>query len=290
VSDVSDVLVIGGIFREVLDGANGRTVRYGGSGLTAAVAASRLGAWVTLAGAVGREDAEAVDATLAEAGVEAALIVTEGASGTFVFPEESDSRRPWPMYRPSEGTPHAKPALSSASIIVCFGVPDLDPIAEHWLDGVSADTLVWDKQGWLSRARDNDCVATVAAGRRIYLANMREAMDDADVSSPESALDIQPPAGFDASVIKDGDAGIVVIERHHGAPRPQRVPPFSVVAASTIGSGDVFAGALAASLADGSDLGTAARAGCAAAAVAIGRGNNLLQRGDHDRVAAMLST
>jgi ribokinase len=288
--DSSEVLVVGGIFREVIEPETRRLVRYGGSGLTAAVAASRLGAQVTIAGAVGAEDVEAVEATLVGAGVQPALVLTKGASGTFVFPESSDPRRPWPLYRPAEASPGVRPALADAAVVACFGIPDLDPLAEGWLEGITAHVLLWDRQGWLSRARDNSGALAVVAERRVYLANSREAIDDAEAVSLEDALALQPPAGFIASLIKDGNRGVTVVERSDGEPRVQHAPPLPVDAISTIGSGDVFAGSVAASLAAGADLATAARRGCVAAAVAIERGDNLLQAADRNRIDALLGS
>ena len=51
-----DVLVVGGVFREVLKADTAPRLRYGGSGLTASVAAARFGARVALASYVGSED------------------------------------------------------------------------------------------------------------------------------------------------------------------------------------------------------------------------------------------
>jgi sugar/nucleoside kinase (ribokinase family) len=78
---LSDVLVVGGVFREVLDADSTPRHRYGGSGLTAAVAAAQLGAATVLAGAVGAEDQEAVRALVAAAGVTDALQTVPGHAG-----------------------------------------------------------------------------------------------------------------------------------------------------------------------------------------------------------------
>ncbi|MCL4553510.1 MAG: hypothetical protein M1305_08225, partial [Candidatus Marsarchaeota archaeon] len=65
-----DVLIVGGIFREILNGDTNATTRYGGSGLTASVAAARFGASVALASYVGSEDESAVRAELRAACVD----------------------------------------------------------------------------------------------------------------------------------------------------------------------------------------------------------------------------
>ena len=51
-----DVLVVGGIFREVFDADTKPSMRYGGSGLTASVAAARFGVETALASYVGTDD------------------------------------------------------------------------------------------------------------------------------------------------------------------------------------------------------------------------------------------
>ena len=129
-----DVLVIGGIFREILDGDTDPRRRYGGSGLTASVAAARFGARVALASYVGAEDEETVRSELQLAGVDhSAVLSVVGASGTFVFPTLDDPKRPWPMYRPAEAFPKELPQIPEADIVVVFGIPDCDPVALGWL-------------------------------------------------------------------------------------------------------------------------------------------------------------
>lgn len=281
---VGDVVVVGGIFREVLDADTAPRLRYGGSGLTAAIAAARLGTNVTLAAAVGAEDADAITATLEEAGVAtSSLVVTEGASGTFLFPSLQDAARPWPLYRPAESATPTAPAVPQADVILCFGVPDFDPLAEGWLAGATPHTLVWDRQGWLSRARDASAALAVAAGRHVYVANRAEAADEIGDSG---VVLTGPPAGFAAAIIKDGRNGVSVVE---GA-AAVHVPAATVETAQTIGSGDVFAGAVAAALATGASLIDATRVGCAAAAVSLRRGDNLLQANDDEAVRELAQT
>ena len=273
-----DVVVVGGVFREVLDGDTAPRLRYGGSGLTASIAAARFGARVALASYVGSEDEETVRAELELAGVDdRALIQLPGACGTFVFPTHEDPRRPWPMYRPAEQLPSQMPQLPKASTVVAFGIPDCDPVAIGWLGSGDEDvTMIWDRQGWLSRARDARAVVRLHACRRIYLANEREAIEDVGADSLAEALAMQPPGGFDVAVVKRGDAGVIVVERDARGASQTPVPSFPVHSRSTVGSGDVFAGVLAARLAQGAPVASAARWACAAAAVALHTERNLL--------------
>ena len=286
-----NILVVGGIFREVLNGDTSPQLRYGGSGLTASIAAARFGARVALASYVGAEDEEAVRTELQIAGVDdSAVLSVAGASGTFVFPSREDRNRPWPMYRPAESLPCEVPEVPEADIVVAFGIPDCDPVGLGWLgaDG-NYPTVIWDRQGWLSRARDAQAILKIEATRRIYIANELEAIEDAGVGSLCEALLVQPPRGFDLTVVKRGDAGVVVVEAEKGNLSTTIVPAFSVNASSTIGSGDVFAGTFAACLASGEPAVTAARYGCAAAAISLRANQNLLTSEAYEQVRELMS-
>lgn len=282
-----DVLVLGGIFREVLRGDTQPRRRYGGSGLVAAVTAARLGAQVALGSYVGDEDEEAVRSELRLAGVDDShVLALLGASGTFVYPTRENSELPWPMYRPAESTSARPPGeLPQATVIAVFGIPDYDPVAEHWLTDRHNDaTLLWDRQGWLSRARDSSAVQALPQRRKVYLANEKEAMEDAKTGTLEEALSAQPPAGFEIAVIKGGRRGVTVVERSDDSRTKCFVPSFPIAVASTVGTGDVFAGALSAWLAQGGSPTEAARRACAASAAALRSGRNLL---DADALAAI---
>lgn len=286
-----DVLVIGGIFREVLDGDTDPRRRYGGSGLVASVAAARFGARVALASYVGAEDEEAVRSELQLAGVDhSAVLSVVGASGTFVFPALDDPKRPWPMYRPAEAFPEDFPQVPEADVVVVFGIPDFDPVALGWLSPeANYETVIWDRQGWLSRARDASAVIGLKARRRIYMANELEAIEDACASSFQDALAEQPPRGFDAAVVKRGAIGVTVIEAEGGIAIQTTIPAFPVRTSSYIGSGDIFAGVFAARLAAGEPIDASANWGCAAAAVSLTGGQNLLTANVWSRASELIS-
>ena len=286
-----NVLVVGGIFREVLNADTAPCPRYGGSGLTASVASARFGARVALASYVGAEDEETVRAELHLAGVDdRGVLSVAGASGTFAFPTRYDQKRPWPMYRPAEALPEKSPCVSEADVVLVFGIPDCDPVDLGWLGaGKSYGIVIWDRQGWLSRARDASTILQVDAHRRIYVANEFETMEDARVDSFDEALLDQPPRGFDAAVVKRGASGVVVVEKAGGNKRQAIVPAFPVRTNSNIGSGDVFAGFFAASLASGDPIDTAAKWGCAAAAVSLQVNQNLLTAESYAQARDLLS-
>ena len=286
-----DVLVVGGVFREVLDADTVPRLRYGGSGLTASVAAARFGARVALASYVGSEDEEAVRAELTLAGIDDRAVVTlAGACGTFLFPTQENGKQPWPMYRPAESLPSQVPVIPEASIVIAFGIPDCDPAELGWLGvGDNRATFIWDRQGWLSRARDSKAIVRLEALRRIYLANELEAIEDAGAGSFAKALAVQPPTGFHVAVVKRGDAGVVVVERGGDGVISIPVPSFPVRVKSTVGSGDVFAGVLAARLAHGDSTASAAKWACAAAAVALRTQHNLLTSDAYAQAEELMS-
>ena len=286
-----DVLIIGGIFREVLDADTAPRRRYGGSGLTSSIAAARFGAQVALASYVGTEDERAVRAELEVAGVDdRAVLAVDGACGTFVFPTYQDQTRLGPMYRPAESLPDKLPEIPAAHIVVAFGIPDFDPIATGWLKGlVEHSTVIWDKQGWLSRPRDASEILRLNAFRSIYVANEDEAIEDARAGSFDEALDRQPPHGFDIAVVKRGETGVVVIEKSLSVISSTAVPSFPVHTASTVGSGDIFAGVFGARLALGDPVIGAARWGCAAASVSLTAGQNLLSAEAYMQASELIS-
>jgi sugar/nucleoside kinase (ribokinase family) len=277
------VLVVGGIFREIRDADSRPRPAMGGSGLTAAIVAARLGAKTKLASYVGAEDAQAVFANLETVKVDySSVLVLPGASGTFLFPSNETAELPWPMYRPAEAVPLGPISLPDSEIVLAFGIPEFDPF-QVWLSKLSADTLVWDRQGFISRSRDPRAAAALDAGYKIYLANMAEARDEFPADSVAETFAQLPPKGFQAAVIKRGVAGSIVIDA-----APVEVAAFPVTTGSTIGSGDAFAGGLVAGLDRNLDLVEAVRFGNAAAATFLRLGGPL-EDGFAEGVAALLA-
>ena len=277
------VLVVGGIFREIRDADSTPRPRMGGSGLTAAIVASRLGAHTKLASYVGAEDSETVFAMLDTAHVDrAAIAVMPGASGTFVFPTKETAEHPWPMYRPAEAVPTGPRTACRADVALVFGIPDLDAVHAGWLGLDHNDVLLWDRQGFLSRARDWRGAAALAPRRKLYLANLAEAREEFPAPSPEETLAHLPPPGFAAAIVKRGANGCMVIESDY-----IEVSGFPVEIGSTIGSGDAFAGALAAGIDAGLTLADAARQANAAAAAFLEAGDALAE-GFVERLAELI--
>ena len=89
---MTELVVIGGIFREWIPATGGPSVRRaGGSGYVAALTAAALGAKVALVSFVGEEDSGAALTTLNRAGVDTSAVqILPGASGIFAFEDIAD--------------------------------------------------------------------------------------------------------------------------------------------------------------------------------------------------------
>jgi sugar/nucleoside kinase (ribokinase family) len=269
-----DVLVVGGIFREIIrrPGDEEPEIRLAGSALTAAVAASRFGASVSIASFVGSEDADAAHSLLEHASVDTHLIVLDGASGTFAYAGDAEADNPQPLYRPAETCPTALPALPKARVLLAFGVPDFDPVRdlEVQASARTARTFIWDRQGWLSRTRDARAATALEVADRVLLANAAEAIDEGVLDRDTG--EVRLPAGFNRVVVKDGHRGALVVDELEGE-RRSLVPAYPVRPLSTVGSGDLFGGVVAALLALREDLVTAATQAAAATSIVLASGD-----------------
>lgn len=284
---MTDVVVIGGIFREHL-GESQPEKRIGGSGFVAALAARALGAEVEFVSFVGTDDRAACFGPLERAGVgTAAIQIRDGQSGIFSISDVGDRRAPRPGYRPAEDPPNkvAPHDIPRASVVLGFGFPEFDP--QEWIANAlePGGTLLWDRQGWFSRDLDRSFLAELHASRAIFLANLEEMRAVAQSETYVEAL-AAPPDGFSEALIKCGRWGTVAIE----AAGDTLVPAYVTPVRSTIGSGDCFAGAVAARIAGGASLADAAHAGAAAASLFVERRSNIPPQGFGAGVDEVLHT
>jgi ribokinase len=256
------LLVTGGIFVEELGGRR----RIGGSGLTAALTAARMGAEVSLASWVGRDEAEEALALLDDAAVDRLGVhILDGLTTTYKIVDPGDLAAPVP--RLVQGVVPSGPpvALPSAGVVLCFGTPGFDVVRRGWIDRPSENaTLLFDRQGAQSQILGVAMAATLRARRRITLTNVHEAVSETRAINLEGAIRHLPPEGFESAVVKAGPWGVTVFESDR---REVAIGAHPVQVGNTIGSGDVFAGALGARLVAGDDL--ASGAGVAAAAAAV---------------------
>jgi sugar/nucleoside kinase (ribokinase family) len=134
--------------------------------------------------------------------------------------------------------------------------------------------LIWDRQGWLSRARTWESVSHLAPREKVYLANLEEALDELSSESEED-LSTRIPDSFDHAIIKKGMDGVLIVRRSL-QPKIDAFPAFPVDVPSSVGSGDVFAGALSAGRAEGKTIASSVQGATAAAAVYLANGLDLM--------------
>lgn len=261
-----DVLVVGGTFREVIEQPIAPPdVRLGGSAVIAAVAAARMGVSVAVSTFVGAEDEDAVRTLLSHAGVEADIVLLPGASGTFVYPVGSVDTNPRPLYRPAEASPGSLPPLRPAAALLIFGMPDFDPPRDLAVIAAArrARTVVWDRQGWLSRTRDASPISDLQVPHCVLISNVDEAIDEGVVDQDTGKVKLPP--GFDAAILKDGKRGAMINQ----ADRRIAIPAYPVDVPNNVGSGDIFAGVVVAEVSRGATLEQAASLAAAATSAVL---------------------
>jgi hypothetical protein len=214
---------------------------------------------------VGVEDAEIAANLCREAGVASRLMPTSGSSGVFAY-ERRGGLDQFRGFRPAEGdlAPQSAPNLDEYRCVLVFGHPQWDPCRNEAVCAATGGAdLLFDRQGWLSRTRSPSDAVSLPAQSRTLLCNYQERVD---ALGHEAALrlDSGPHPGFTSSIVKDGRWGVHLLSNELTS-----FPALYSPTVGDIGSGDVFAGALAASLASGGELNEAIPRAVAAASVAI---------------------
>jgi hypothetical protein len=215
-------------------------------------------------------------------------ILVPGRSAAFVIEDEGEVEAPSVRFEHAQSQPVLTHDPPQARIVLVFGMPDLDPfesgLIARWVHPQS--TLLWDRQGVLSRTKDAVAACGVDARSRIYLANVGEAAQEGGGVTPRQLLENHPLPGFDYALLKNGRWGTTLLSSRERA----AIPAFHVAAATTIGSGDVFAGALAAGLAQGRNIRAASTDAAAAAAVAISGTSPLLDLTSRDSIEEIVAS
>lgn len=280
------LLVCGGLFLEEI---KGREARIGGSGFTAAIAAARYGAEVTLAGWIGSADACEAFAILDAAGVDRrGVLVLDGATTRYRISDPIDLAMPEPSVTIGAVPCGRSPALPSAPVVLCFGTPGFDAIRSGWLDrAAEGAVLLFDRQGSHSMVGGAEMAATVPAAQRILLGNAHEVIADNTVVDLTSALEALPPTSFELALVKTGAWGVIGVGPEAGDERG--FGAFDVPVRSTIGSGDVFAGVVSALVAQGTSVLDAVPEAVAAAGAWIASDAEVPPTGLHHRAAELVA-
>ncbi|MFD4612248.1 PfkB family carbohydrate kinase [Streptomyces sp. NPDC058440] len=247
----------------------GRFQAGGGKGANQALAARRLGADVTLLASVGR-DAEHALADLAAAGVDLGAVIRheDAATGTAVLligPDDNcivvDAGAN-DLLQPEHVRALAADIPPPAVVVTNHEVPA--PVVEATLRAYTGRARVLLNPS-PARALRPELLALVD----VLVLNERELSDllalDPVPATPDAVAAVLKRSGLGDTLVTLGSGGVVVLEQG----TTTHMPAFRVDAIDTVGAGDAFLGALAASLAGGAALRSAAVRASAAAAIAV---------------------
>ena len=289
----SDVLVVGSANADLVVAVDrrpgggetvlgGDTVLSGGKGANTAVAAGRLGADVALLGAVGDDVyGRLLLDSLRAAGVDTGLVRTSdrptGIAYITVTPDGENSILV---------SPGANSSLEPADVEAVFdGVQVMVASLEVPLPAVEHAVARAAEKGvkvLLNLSPAAKLSAETLAKLDVLLVNEHEA---AWLTGPGADFRKLLDLGPRAAVVTLGAAGAVVVEEHGTT----EVASPKVEAVDTTGAGDAFAGALAASLADGADLVSAAKRAVRVAAFSVTRARRAAVLPDRRRPGGMTS-
>lgn len=274
-------------------GALEHAVLGGGKGGNQAVAAARFGAEVVLVGAVGEDQGgERLRQELAGEGVDVSRVATvEGASGLAVVTVDLAGENQIVVHPGANGhvtAAFAQAALASLEltaddvVICCLEVP---------LDGVLAGLGAARAAGApsvLNPSPVSDSVPALYAERPLLVANRHEAAELSGQASPHDAARRLAELCRSDVVVTLGGAGVTGL----AGGEPFDVAALAVDVVDTTGAGDALCGVLAASLAAGEHLRTAARWGVLAGALSVqahGARTGMPRKDDLEAFAARLA-
>ncbi len=276
----SDVFVLGSLHLDVVvdtpslpridETVMGRSVayRFGGKGGNQAVAAARMGAKTAMAGRIGTDafgdrllevlDAEGVvhDQVLRVAGASGMSVAVVNADGDYGAVVVSG------VNQANTGTDIVLPAEARV-LVLQNEVPEPANLAVILKAGAATRVL-------LNAAPARRIAAELLERVGVLVVNRLEAAmligQEDFPSSPVAAAERLLERGPQAVVVTLGGEGCVGSVR---GGTPFRIPAYKVPVVSTHGAGDMFAGALAARLADGESLEAAIAFGQGAAALYV---------------------
>ena len=252
---------------ETLTGT-GFATYLGGKGLNQAVAARRMGATVALVGRVGADDfGQRIMEALQTERINAAYVqADQEPTGTALILVEERGDNSIVVIPGANGTLTTADVDQAAELIRAAGVLLLQ---------LEVPLLTTLRAAQIARAAGTTVILTPAPAQPLPPALLAVT----DVLVPNqievaqvSGTDAEPTAAARA-LLAQGCRAVVVTLGAQGAllvtpDGAESIPPLPVTAVDTVGAGDAFAGALAASLAEGHELTTALRYAAAAGALA----------------------
>lgn len=247
----------------------------GGDALFAALAARLAGGDPTVLAPLGADAPEALLAALRIAGTDPALLPTRAEPTVRnVIRYAADGTRVWDLVL---GEAHfealsVQPADVTAETLAADGIL-LSAMGLHaqlelaaWLRPRTAAAIYFDPQEDYIAGNESALLAAVAACD-VFLPSEVEALALAGTEDVVTAIERFLAAGPAAVVVKRAEAGCLVATRE--APTPVVVAADIVTPVDSTGAGDAFCGAFAAEHLRSRDVVAAARAGSAAARVAV---------------------
>ena len=263
---------------ETLHG-NGFAVNPGGKSANQAVSAAKLGANVTLLGAVGQDpNGDMLVASTAGAGVDVSHVrrVTE-PTGVAIISVEDSGENSIIISAGANGTlsPSAmEPALFTGAGVVCLclevSLATVQAAAQAGHDAGAKVLLNLSPYAPVPEelARLTDVLLVNAHEASQFLGGTAMPDADAPAAAWHGAVSEFAARGLAQVLVTLGAQGSVVLDSTNAAQPVVRIAPTLVAAVDTTGAGDAFTGGVAARLAAGDTLIEAARYASVAAALA----------------------
>lgn len=311
-----DVCVLGSFMKDLVASAprrprTGETLHgtgfaeyLGGKGVNQAVAAARAGARTAMVGRVGDDRyGEEFLAALAAEGIDAGAVTRDPTHGTgvglpVVEPDGANSIIIVPRANEAVSADDVRAAADTigAAAVLTFQLELPVPAALAAVE-VAAATGVATVFNPAPGTTDPTELSTLAGRVDVVVPNEVEAEQltgmpcDATAGLPaavEVARKVRAAWARRGAVLTLGERGAVVVEIAAGTERVTLLPAHDVSVVDTVGAGDAFCGALAARLAAGDDLTTAARYANAAGALATTRAGAVPAMPDAAAIGALL--
>ncbi len=242
--------------------ATGYAEHAGGKGLNQAVACRRSGARTAFIGCLGRDGAgDVLHRVLADEGIENYTVDVSAPTGRALISVDDDAENsivvvPGANHRLGIGVvdDHRSVLSDTRVVLAQLEIP---------LDAVEAAFAVARLAGAITILNPAPAAALPPGLLPLCDVIVPNQTEVAQLGGTSALLD----AGVSTVVVTLGARGIRVVTRDGAV----EIPPYAVRAVDTTGAGDAACGALAASLAAGSDVVTAARRAAAAGALAATR-------------------
>jgi ribokinase len=242
--------------------ATGYAEHAGGKGLNQAVACRRSGAHTAFIGCLGRDGAgDVLHRVLADEGIENYTVDVSAPTGRALISVDDDAENsivvvPGANHRLGIGVvdDHRSVLSDTRVVLAQLEIP---------IDAVEAAFAVARLAGAITILNPAPAAALPPGLLPLCDVIVPNQTEVAQLGGTSALLD----AGVSTVVVTLGARGIRVVTRDGAV----EIPPYAVRAVDTTGAGDAACGALAASLAAGSDVVTAARRAAAAGALAATR-------------------